>query len=88
MTKVRLDALEKAGRTGSLAVEIHWHAEPFFEKKLEVHETCKGGRRVEINEEIEIVRLGVATCGGSKQPKLFNTKCSKLGPKVLNGEHE
>lgn len=85
LQEVGLDALEEAVRAGSLAVEIDWPSEPLLEKELEVHETGESGRQVEIDEEIEIVRLRFTTRGGSKQPKFFNTECTKFGLPMLNG---
>ena len=63
-----MDAFEEALRAGCTAVKINVHLESFFEEKLEVHETGQRGRADEFDEEIEVMRIGLAACRGSEKP--------------------
>ena len=85
MEEIGLDALQEAGWARFFAVQIHGSAEPFFEKKLEVHEAGEGGGSDEIDEKIEIMGGGFTTRGRSKEPQFFDPEGTKFGFKVLNG---
>ena len=84
MEEIGLDALQEAGWARFFAVQIHGSAEPFFEKKLEVHEAGEGGGSDEIDEKIEIMGGGFTTRSRSKEPQFFDPEGTKFGFHVLN----
>ena len=88
MEEIGLDALQEAGWARFFAVQIHGSAEPFFEKKLEVHEAGEGGGSDEIDEKIEIMGGGFTTRSRSKEPQFFHPERTKFRFKIPNGRKQ